>query len=217
MANVFRPRADLWLRQIAAFAVLASVGGTAALYYYGPPEYTRVGYAPLQPTAFSHELHAGQIGMSCLYCHSNVEESPHAMVPPTATCLNCHNQVRANSPLLAEIREAGKTGRAVAWERVHKTPDYVYFNHSVHVKRGVGCVSCHGKVNEMPIIRHDQPLSMGWCLECHRNPEFALRPPSEATNLDWSPPVGQTQVEVGLHIKQQLAVNPPQTCAGCHR
>jgi hypothetical protein len=191
--------------------------GIAGLYYYAPPEYTRVGYAPKQPVAFSHEQHAGRLGMSCLYCHGNAEKSAHAGIPSTQICMNCHQAIKPDSPLLKEVRASWSSGKPIRWVRVHETPDYVYFNHSVHVKRGVGCVSCHGAVNEMPVIVHEKPLSMGWCLDCHREPERYLRPAEDATNFAWHPPRGWTQQELGLLLKDHSQIHAPEQCAGCHR
>lgn len=217
MSLPFTERSDRRLRLLAAGIVLSSVLGVVGLYYYAPPEYTRVGYAPTQPVAFSHAQHVGQLGMSCVYCHTRVEESPHANVPSTQTCMNCHQVIKPNSPLLAEVRARAADGDPLPWRRVHRTPDYVYFDHSVHVRRGVGCVSCHGRVDTMPVVRHEQPLSMGWCLDCHRHPEEAMRPLSEVTNLSWTPPEGQTQRDLGEHWVQQRAIQVQDQCSACHR
>ena len=165
----------------AGFAV------ACAMAYYFTPKYTRVGYMPGQPVAFDHSIHAGQLGMDCRYCHSFVEESPHSNVPTTQTCVNCHSQIQKDNPKLAPVRESMETGEPIEWVQVHQTPDYVYFNHSVHVARGVSCQRCHGQVNEMEVVEHAKPHSMGWCLDCHRNPEENLRPVREVLNLDWSP------------------------------
>lgn len=215
----FTRQADLWLGRVVVGTLLVVVLSVAGLYYYGPPEYTRVGYAPRQPVPFSHEQHAGKLGMSCLYCHSSVEESPHANVPTTQVCMTCHQVIKADSDKLALVRASWKSGEPIHWKRVHKTPDYISFNHAVHVKRGVGCVSCHGKVNEMPVVVHDQPLSMGWCLDCHRHPELHLRPSSEVTNitLDWQPPKGQTREQHSALLKERNRINAPRDCAGCHQ
>ncbi|MBI5512424.1 MAG: cytochrome c3 family protein [Deltaproteobacteria bacterium] len=214
-----------------------AVGGgaaTAGVWYYFTPKHTHVGYAPRQPVPYSHWLHAGQLGMDCRYCHANVERSPEAMIPPTQTCMNCHAQVRLDSGALAPVREswcaqfppaqrtdancpgvpAERRARltvaqaAIPWVRVHRLPDHAYFDHSVHVTAGVGCVECHGRVDRMEVVRQEQPLSMGWCLDCHRDPTGRLRPPSEVTNMNWEPS-GPTQ--------QARPVRPPQTCSGCHR
>jgi hypothetical protein len=191
----------------------------AGLYYYGPPEYTRVGYAPIQPVPFSHAQHVGQLGMSCLFCHGNAEESPHANIPSTQFCMTCHQLIKTDSPKLASVRASWTSigGDPIAWVRVHKTPDYVYFNHAVHVRRGIGCESCHGKVNEMPVVVHDQPLSMGWCLDCHRHPEDHLRPVEDVTKMGWKAPEGRSQHDFGAFLKDASKVHAPQDCAGCHR
>jgi hypothetical protein len=216
---LFTKRADRWLARLGVGGVAAVALLITGLYYYAPPEYTRVGYAPKQPVPFSHAQHVGQLGLSCLYCHTNVDKSPHASVPATQTCMSCHQTIKADSPKLAAVRQSWSTGDPIPWKRVHKTPDYVSFDHAVHVRRGVGCVSCHGKVNEMPVMVHDQPLSMGWCLECHRHPENQLRPPSEVTNLtfDWKPPEGRTQSEFRVIMKEELRTKAPLECAGCHQ
>jgi hypothetical protein len=197
--------------------ILSTLVGLAGLYYYASPEYTRVGYAPAQPVKFSHEQHAGQLKMSCLYCHAGVEESSAAKVPPTQTCMNCHQTIKADSPQLAAVRASWSSGKPIAWVRVHQTPDYVYFNHAVHVRRGVGCASCHGKVNKMPVVVHDKPLSMGWCLDCHRRPEEHLRPLGEVTNFAWHPPEGRSALDYGRSLKDASRINAPEHCAGCHR
>ncbi len=221
MAAIFSRGADGWLRQ-AGVGVLAAAGLVAAgFYYYALPSYTRVGYQPEQPVPFSHQQHVGQIGLDCTYCHSHVFESPHSNVPASQTCMNCHNPQKANvkgaSPLLAPVRESYLTGKPVEWKRVHKVPEYAYFNHSVHVNKGVSCVSCHGQINEMKVVYHDQPLSMGWCLKCHNNPTPSLRPVEQVTNLTWKPEGGATAEEIGKKIKDELQVHPPMNCQGCHR
>lgn len=213
----FTKRADKVLARAFVAIQLVGLSVIVGTYYYAMPSYTRVGYAPTQPVAFSHKIHAGQLGMSCLYCHSHVDESPHSNVPTSQVCQSCHTQIKADSPLLTQVRQSWQTGEPVEWERIHKAPEYVYFNHAVHIKRGVSCVSCHGKVNEMTVVKHDQPLSMGWCLECHRNPENHLRPVGEVTNLDWVPPDGQSQRDIGKRLLELYQINPPKHCGGCHR
>ena len=217
MTPVFTRRADRIVAAVLVGLSLTALSVVGFTYYYAMPSYTRVGYAPTQPVAFSHKIHAGQLGMDCRYCHTHVEESPHSNVPTSQVCQSCHTQIKANSPLLAEVRQSWATGEAIEWERIHKVPEYVYFNHSIHVKRGVSCVSCHGKINEMTVVHHDQPLSMGWCLECHRNPENHLRPVGEVYNLDWVPPAGETQEDIGKQLADLAKINAPQHCGGCHR
>ncbi|WP_244420459.1 cytochrome c3 family protein [Isosphaera pallida] len=214
---MFTRRADQVMAAALVGLILTALSVVGFTYYYAMPSYTRVGYAPTQPVAFSHKIHAGQLGMDCRYCHTHVEESPHSNVPTSQVCQSCHTQIKANSPLLAEVRQSWATGEAIEWERIHKVPEYVYFNHSIHVKRGVSCVSCHGKINEMTVVYHDQPLSMGWCLECHRNPENHLRPVGEVYNLDWVPPTGETQQNIGKELAELARINAPQHCGGCHR
>jgi hypothetical protein len=155
--------------------------------------------------------------MDCRYCHTHVEKSSHSNVPATQTCMNCHTQIKAQSPKLEPVRQAWKNGQPVPWVRIHKAPDYVYFNHAAHVNRGVSCVACHGHVNRMEVVWHDKPHSMGWCLECHRAPENHLRPLDQVTNMDWEPPAGTTQRELGEKFVREWNVNPPVSCAGCHR
>ncbi|MGB0680051.1 MAG: cytochrome c3 family protein, partial [Polyangiales bacterium] len=178
------PKELNYLPLIGAFVVLG--GGaltTFVVWYYFSPKHTQVGYAPRQPVPYSHRLHAGELGIDCRYCHSGVERSAKAGVPPTQTCMGCHAVVKKDSARLAPVRASWQSGRPVPWVRIHKVADHAYFNHSVHVKAGVGCVSCHGRIDKMEVVRQDQPLSMGWCLECHRNPGPHLRPPDEVTNM----------------------------------
>ena len=221
MAAIFSRSADARVRQAAVGLVVGASLFVVGWYYYALPSYTRVGYQPEQPVPFSHEQHVGQLGLDCTYCHTQVFESSYSTVPTSQTCMNCHNpkkaNVKGNSSLLAPVRASYDTGRPVEWKRVHKLPDYAYFNHAAHVNKGVSCVSCHGQVNEMKIVRHDQALSMGWCLKCHHEPDANLRPFSEVTNLAWAPSDGQTREDVGKVIKKDLQVNPPTTCQGCHR
>lgn len=191
MGNFF-PRWTNWVPLKLAIAIGFIVFGVSiGVAYYSTPKYTRVGYQPTQPLPFSHKIHAGQLGMDCRYCHSFVEASSHANVPTNQTCFNCHGpgkgNIRSNSPNLALVVKAAETGKPIPWVKVHKAPDYVYFNHSAHLNRGISCQNCHGQINEMTVVRHDQPQSMGWCLECHRNPEDKLRPLDQITNLNYKP------------------------------
>jgi menaquinone reductase, multiheme cytochrome c subunit len=196
--------------------------GTAPLYliglvwYAASPKTTDVGYAPVQPVPYSHALHAGELGLDCRYCHTTVERAAHAALPSTETCMNCHQRVRTRSPKLEPVRASAATGGAIEWVKVHDLPDYAYFNHSVHVQRGVGCVSCHGRIDKMEVVQHET-LSMGWCLDCHRAPEQHLRPPSEVTNMNYEVPAGQTQLAVGQQLRAAGHINPPTDCSTCHR
>lgn len=224
MANIFPRGSNLLPLKIVVCLAVAGGAVSLAMPYYFTPKYTRVGYQPEQPVNFSHQIHAGQLGMDCRYCHSFVEVAAHSNVPTTQVCMNCHSQVQKENPKLAPLRESWATGKPLEWVQVHKTPDYVYFNHSAHVNRGVSCVSCHGKVNEMPVVYHHESQSMSWCLDCHRAPENHVRPLAEVTNLNWVPPslegesTADAQKRQGLELKAKWHLNPPdKNCAGCHR
>ena len=217
MSKLFPPSANkLPLQIIIYLGVLAAIA-TAGVTYYMTPKYTRVGYAPVQPVPFSHAKHVNEVGLDCRYCHSNVDQSYHSNVPTAQTCMNCHNLIKATSPLLAPVRESYETGKPVPWIWIHQTPDYAYFNHSIHVNRGVSCVECHGKVNEMDTVTHMQPLSMGFCLDCHRNPEARLRDPKDIFNLDSKTLVEQGRTADAAKFVHDWKVKPPQSCSGCHR
>jgi hypothetical protein len=208
-----------WTWILRPAVAIAAVGGalyaTIVVAFGFSPRATDVGYAPVQPVPYSHALHVGQLGMDCRYCHTSVESAAHAAVPPTQTCMNCHKMVRADSEKLIPILESYATGMPVEWIRVHDLPDYVYFNHSAHVRRGVGCVSCHGRIDAMEVVTQVEPLSMGWCLQCHRNPEPHLRPLEFVTQLDWVP--AEDQLLLGRRLREENNINPPQDCNTCHR
>jgi len=210
-----------WTNKVPAQVVLALflMGGalTAGITYYMTPSYSRVGYEPIQPVPFSHALHAGELGLDCRYCHNMVDKSGHSNVPSTNTCMNCHSMVLPDSELLQPVRDSFNTGEPVPWVQIHKLPDYVYFNHSAHVNRGISCFECHGQVNEMEVVRHEKPFSMSFCLECHNKPEEKLRPLDEVFNLDWRPQSQKAQLEFGNNAVEKWKVTPPISCSGCHR
>lgn len=187
MNLIFPKTADRYIRIAFSGFLFAVITALTLFAYLSQPKVTDTGYSPVQPLPYSHKLHAGNLGMDCRYCHAGVESSARAGIPATEVCLNCHSRVKSQSPLLAKVRESYATGQPIPWVRVHRLPDYVYFNHAVHVKAGVSCVSCHGRVDQMAEVRQVQPLSMAWCLDCHRNPAAAI------------------------HIA------PPANCSGCHR
>jgi hypothetical protein len=187
----------------------------AGVWYFGSPKYTDVGYRPHQPVPYSHALHVGELGLDCRYCHFSVETSPVAVVPPTQTCMNCHHVILRDSAALAPVRESEATGRPLRWSRVHNLPDYAYFHHAVHVHAGVGCISCHGAINEMKEVMQVKPLSMSWCLDCHRNPAPNLRPVDEVTNMEWFAPKGHADWAQAAMAERHIA--PPTDCSGCHR
>ena len=217
MSKIFPKSANALPLQIVIFLFVVGSVAAAAITYYATPKYTRVGYSPVQPVPFDHSLHAGQLGMDCRYCHASVDKSATSSVPAAQTCMNCHSVVKPQSPLLEPVRRSYETGEPVPWVKVHVAPDYVFFNHSVHVNRGVSCVECHGKVNEMKVVSQDQPQSMSWCLDCHRNPAARIRNPEDVYNLDSQTLAAQGKLEDAVAKVHQWKVKPPQSCSGCHR
>ena len=213
---------QLFPKALNKLPLLGAVGGFFALtgavivpWYYFSPKNLQVGYEPKQPVPYSHRLHAGDMGIDCRYCHANVEKSAHAMVPNTQTCMGCHavvknEKVNPDSAKIAPIKASWETGEPVQWVKVHKLPDHTYFNHSAHLAVGVACVTCHGRVDQMDVVRVDQPIAMQWCLECHRNPEPNLRPKDQVTNMSWT----RDQAPPGWKAPE---VHPPTNCSGCHR
>lgn len=184
------------------------------------PQTTDVGYRPVQPVPFSHALHAGELGLDCRYCHNTVEKTAFASIPPTATCMNCHTAIHTESPRLAPVRNSFTTGKPVEWKKIHDLPDFVTFNHSIHVNKGVGCTVCHGRIDKMEVVSQAKPLSMSWCLDCHREPEKYLRPRDQVTNMDWDvASTGKTQLELGMSLKQEYQVKSiayMTSCSTCH-
>jgi hypothetical protein len=215
MAQILPP----WSNKLPlAGALVAGLGGVAAVgfvWYFFSPRFTDAGYRPVQPVPYSHRLHAGELGLDCRYCHASVEISAVANIPPTAVCMNCHKTVKRDSEKLQPIRDSAASGRPMRWVRVHELPDFAYFAHNVHVAAGIGCVTCHGRIDEMEVVTQMQPLSMGWCLECHRNPGPNRRPVSEVTNMKWTPP--RDAAAFAANLQAERPVNPPVTCSGCHR
>lgn len=168
-----------------------------------------------QPVPFSHEHHVGGLGIDCRYCHTSVENSSYANIPPTKTCMNCHSQIWTNAPMLEPVRESFRTDRSIRWVKVHDLPDYVYFNHSIHVAKGIGCTTCHGPVNKMPLMWQQSSLQMGWCLDCHRHPERYVRPRSEVFSVDYQPPADQAKL--GQELVRRYRVQSLTSCDTCHR
>jgi hypothetical protein len=190
-----------------------------AFAYWGSPKNYVVGYQPVQPIAFSHKVHAGELGLDCRYCHFNVEKGRHAGVPPTETCLNCHNIVRSGSKTgtaeIQKIHDAHSKGMPIQWVRIHKLADFAYFDHSAHVNKGVSCVECHGRIDQMDEVRAATPLSMSWCLDCHRNPAPHIRDKKLVTNLAWTPE--GDPAELGREFMKKYNVQPRTDCSTCHR
>ncbi len=218
MSKVFPKGANSLPLKIVVFLGIFVTTTLASITYYVTPKYTRVGYEPIQPVPYDHSFHVNELGLDCRYCHSKVEQASHANVPASSTCMNCHSIIKTDSPLLETVRASYQSGEPVPWVRVHQVPDYVYFDHSVHVNRGISCVECHGNVNTMEVVKHVEPQSMGWCLDCHRHPEEKIRPLDQVFNLDWEHPGGEkAQLELGKQLVNSWNVNPPQSCSGCHR
>lgn len=173
-----------------------------------------------QPVQFSHAHHVGGVGLDCRYCHTSVEKSSFAGIPPTKTCMNCHSQIWATAPILEPVRASFRTDTPLNWIRVNDLPDFVYFNHQIHVKQGVGCDTCHGPVDTMPLMYQAQPLLMEWCLECHRAPEQFIRPRNEVFNMNYKLPAGVTQLQRGLELKKEYniaGIEHMTSCSVCHR
>ena len=194
---------------------VVTLGLVFAIWYWATPKNTFVGYQPAQPIPYSHKLHAGQLGIDCRYCHFNVERGPHAGVPSTDICMNCHSVVRANSPEIKKIAASYKSGTPIKWVRVYKLPDFAYFDHSAHVNKGVSCVVCHGRVDQMDVVQATSPLSMSWCLQCHRNPAPNIRDKKLVTNLAWKPE--GDPAALGREFMDKYHVNPRTDCSACHR
>lgn len=243
MAQIF-PK---WSNDVPRIAVLVLfLGGavtTFGVWYWFSPLHTDVGYAPKQPIPYSHKLHAGDLGIDCRYCHTTVEKSPHAGVPPTETCLNCHAQVKKDSPKLEALRASwngGADGGPIHWKRIHKVPDFAYFDHSAHVGVGtgelraaVGCETCHGRIDTMEVVQQEKPLSMSWCLECHNDPAPRLRPVEAITKMGWGPdlawrdqalrvaaslfPPGSASRASYVREDGQTVTRASAGCTGCHR
>jgi hypothetical protein len=243
MAQIF-PK---WTNQTPTLGLVATVslGGfaTLALYWWASPYNTDVGYKPAQPVTYSHALHAGTLKLDCRYCHAYVERGPHAGVPPTQVCMNCHKQVKKDSPRLEAVRKSWAEGNgteSVHWKRIHKLPDFAYFNHGAHVGVGVGenraaigCETCHGRIDTMEVVRQEQPLSMSWCLECHSNPAPNLRPVENMTAMGWKGdlawgekaktiaatlhPPGSLSAAAKTTADGKLETYASASCSGCHR
>ena len=173
-----------------------------------------------QPLQFSHAHHVGGMGIDCRYCHTSVEKSTFAGIPPTKTCMNCHSQIHTNAPILEPVRASFRNDTPLNWIRVNDLPDFVYFNHQIHVKQGVGCDTCHGPVDKMPLMYQAKPLLMEWCLSCHRAPENFIRPRAEVFNMNYRLPEGRTQRDLGLELKKEYniaGVEHMTSCSVCHR
>jgi hypothetical protein len=216
MPQIFHPSTNT----LSKFSIFGALFILAALAWVSAglqrsPYVTQAKVAREQPIQFSHAHHVGGIGIDCRYCHTSVEESNFAGIPPTKTCMNCHSQIWATSPYLEPVRESFRTGKSLQWIRVNDLPDFAYFNHSIHVNKGIGCETCHGKVNQMPLMWQQESLAMEWCLNCHRHPERYVRPKDQVFNMDYEPP--QDQVAEGNRLVKQYKIRRLTDCTTCHR
>jgi hypothetical protein len=214
MAQIFHRSANTLSRAtifgavfIAGF-VLWVIGGIVR-----SPYFTNQGIHREQPVPFSHQHHVGGLGIDCRYCHTSVETSSFAGIPPTSTCMNCHAQIWTNAAMLEPIRASFRENKPIIWSRVHRLPDFVHFNHSIHVNKGIGCASCHGRVDKMNLIYQASPLTMEWCLNCHRNPEKQIRPREEVFNMGWQP---KNQEVEGPRLVKAYNVQKLTHCSTCH-
>lgn len=219
MAQIFHPAANA----IARFSIIGGVflvaGSLVAFDQITRSPYTtEVNVARSQPVPFSHKHHAN-MGIDCRYCHTSVEDAAFAGIPPTKTCMNCHSMIFKDAPMLEPVRESWRTGESLQWNRVHDLPQFVYFNHSIHVAKGIGCSTCHGRVDEMPLVRKQNTLYMGWCLDCHRAPEQFVRPKDKVFDMAWQPPANQR--EAGLQLVKEYKIDTEHykmlDCYLCHR
>ncbi|EYD73944.1 Molybdopterin oxidoreductase subunit, predicted, chaperone protein HtpG [Rubellimicrobium mesophilum DSM 19309] len=218
MTQVFRPSANgiarlvLWSLGVGLLVLVA-----VSVIYVRSGWATGAERAPAQPVPFSHAHHVGGLGLDCRYCHTGVEVSASAGLPPTETCMTCHSQLYTNADMLAPVRESLATGQPIAWVRVHDLADFVYFNHSIHVAKGVACETCHGEVDAMPILRQEAPLTMGWCLSCHRDPQPNLRPPQDVFLMHWRPPADLARLQSWLMEAGGIHPEDMTDCYVCHR
>lgn len=216
MSQIFHPSFNT-LSKLSIFGAVFLVSGLGwAWARFVRSDYvTGVGTAPSQPVPFSHQHHVAGLEIDCRYCHTTVETSAVAGLPSTRICMNCHNQIWINSPMLEPVRASLRTDQPLTWTRVHNLPEFVYFDHSIHVKKGIGCSTCHGRVERMPLMRQEASLYMEWCLECHRHPEHYVRPRHQVFQVDWQPSPEQRQQ--GLELVTAYHIQRRTDCSTCHR
>jgi NAD-dependent SIR2 family protein deacetylase len=215
MSQIFKPSTNTLARVTLFGAIFFALVSVWILVSLNRSAYaTRQTIVRMQPVPFSHDHHTEAMGISCLYCHTSVEDSAFAGVPPTATCMNCHKLIWNDSPMLEPVRASFRNGEPIQWARVHDLPDFVYFNHSIHIAKGVGCVTCHGRVDKMPLMKQAVSLQMEWCLECHRAPQDFVRPRSEIYNMEWE---AEDQGVLGAELVEQYDIQSLVSCSVCHR
>jgi formamidopyrimidine-DNA glycosylase len=217
MPQVFHRSANS-ISRVSIFVILFGVAALiAAAYGLDRGDYnTDVHVAKDQPIPFSHKHHVTDDGIDCRYCHTSVETAPFAGIPATEICMSCHSQIWSNATMLEPLRESFRTGQSIAWTRVHDLPEFVYFNHSIHLKKGIGCATCHGRVDKMPLMMKVNTLNMNWCIECHRNPEKYIRPREEVFNMAYEAPSDQL-TRLGPELVKEYHVQKLEDCYTCHR
>ena len=218
MAQIFHPSMNT-VAKATIFGAVFLLGGLGWVAYTveQSPYNTEAGVPKNQPVPFSHEHHVRGLGLDCRYCHTSVETSHFAGLPPTETCMSCHSQIWSNAEMLRPVRQSWASNQPLQWSRVHNLPDFVFFNHSIHVNKGVGCSTCHGQVDRMPLMWQQASLQMAWCLECHREPERYLRPRDQVFNMNWRPPSNQLEEGRKLAEKYQVRTGQLTNCSICHR
>ena len=219
MSQLFKRQTNIYSRLsiLAVIAFLLTLGGILGLLNLSGYNTRQNDYVE-QPVQFSHAHHVGGMGIDCRYCHTSVEESAFANIPPTKTCMNCHSQIWTGAPILEPVRASFRENKPLQWTRVHDLPDFVYFNHSIHVKQGVGCATCHGPVDKMPLIYQQAPLTMSWCLDCHRNPAKYIRPRDQVFNMAWERPSNDPEFGARLVREHKIgSVAQLTSCSTCHR
>jgi hypothetical protein len=219
MPPIFPPRSNTFARIsiLAVLVLLAAAVGLLAWYVHSPAV-NKVGVAVPQPVAFPHGFHVAAVGLDCRYCHETVDKSSFAGMPPTETCMSCHSQIKVESALLKPIRDSWETGQPVAWNRVYDVPDHAYFNHEIHVNKGVGCETCHGRVDQQTTAVKANTLYMAWCLECHRDPAQFVRPVDQVYTMGYAP--AEDQQVLGARLVQEYNIRPAMelmNCSICHR
>lgn len=219
MAQIFHRSSNFAARaSILAVVLLVNLALAAVLGVARAPYLTRQNIVREQPVQFSHKHHVGDDGIDCRYCHTSVESSAVAGIPPTKTCMNCHSVLFNSAEYLEPVRESFRTDKSIEWVKIHQLGDFVYFNHSIHINKGVGCSTCHGQVNQMPLMFQANTLLMSWCIDCHRNSEQILRPKDQVFNMDWKAPANQAEIGAKLAAENKIRTAAELTsCSTCHR
>lgn len=216
MAQIFHRSTNILSRLTIYGAVFILAGLVWAAYIiYSSPYFTEVNVARQQPVPFSHKHHVSGLGLDFRFCHTSVEESSFAGIPPTETCMTCHSQIWSDSPMLEPVRASYRNNTSLEWTRVYQLPGYAYFNHSIHLNKGIGCSTCHGRVDRMPLTARENPMQMQWCLDCHRNVERYVRPREDVFKMDYVPP--RDQLALGEKLVKEYKIQKLTDCTTCHR